>query len=454
MRIGLFSDTYRPTINGITYVVDTLKQELEAKGHEVYVFCPARTLRPSKKDVPGLKFEDDHIVRFPSFPSGFFDDFDFTLFYPPRIMRQIKEMNLDIVHIFTPSQVGLLGINTAIKNEIPLVIQHCTDLYEFSENYPQVLPGVLALVGIVFPMSVKLTIKDFKEIIKLYQPRSKVTRWNKDIISKAITILYSKADAVIALSRKSFKQLKSWQGRDYPYEITLLPNGVDAIAKPSKQELVDFKAKWGIESGDEVFGFVGRLGEEKNLDVLIKAFDKIITKRPNAKLLFVGDFEYRKVLEAKAKKSKSPDRIVFTGFMKRENLGVAYASMNVFVFPSLKDTQGWVIHEAAHAGLPLVLLDRELSEVMNDGENGYFANNNATDIARKVVDILSSKPRYNKFSQRSQELANNYTQSEQTQKVIDLYESIIANYKARHQITARIRLIKAVKRFILAIKAK
>lgn len=77
--------------------------------------------------------------------------------------------------------------------------------------------------------------------------------------------------------------------------------------------------------------------------------------------------------------------------MPREDLGVAYAALDVFTFPSLKDTQGWVLHEAAHAHLPIVLIDREVSEVVEDGKNGYFARNNATDVARKVVEFFTTK---------------------------------------------------------------
>lgn len=427
MRIGLFTDTYRPTINGITYVVDTLKKELEAAGHEVYVFCPARSLRPNKNDE-GLTLEEDHIVRLPSFPSGFFDDFDFTLYFPPVILKQIKEMHFDIIHIFTPSQVGLLGINAAVKYDTPFIVQHCTDLYEFSENYPNVLPGCLALVGIAFPMSVKLKGKDVREIIKLHRPRRHITKWNQDIISRAMTILYSKADAAIALSRKSQKQLQSWQDKTYRYKVTLLPNGVDAIPVPSAKRLNEFRKTWGLCESDEVYGFVGRLAEEKNLPVLIKAFEHIGRDRPHAKLLFVGDFEYRKELEKMAAKSKYADRIIFTGFINREDLGVAYAALDVFTFPSLKDTQGWVLHEAAHAGKPIVIIDRDLSEVVEDGKNGYFARNNAADVARKVTELLKSPAKRAKFGAHSKVLAARYGQAKQTKKLIDLYEQVIAKH--------------------------
>lgn len=427
MRIGLFTDTYRPTINGITFVVETLKHQLEAEGHVVYVFCPARTIRPSKR----IETDEPNIVRFPSFRSGFFDDFDFTVFSPPSVLRQIGELDLDVVHIFTPSQVGLIGIQAAVKHDIPFIVQHSTDLYEFVEHYPSVLPGVLALVGLIFPMTVKLKGKDVREILKLYRPRAGVTKWNQEIISKGITLLYSKADAVIVLCRKSRDQLKSWQTKQYSYDLTLLPNGVNALPKPSQGVLETFRTTWGLTEADEVFGYIGRLGEEKNLAVLIKAFDKVAKSRPNAKLLFVGDFEYRATLEAMAAQSRYGDRIVFTGAMPREQLGVAYAALDVFVFPSLKDTQGWVLHEAAHAGLPIVVTDRGLSEVVVDGENGYYARNNATDFARKIVSLLSDAKKRAVFGKRSKELAMKFTEKKHTKKLVKLYETVIVSHGDR-----------------------
>lgn len=425
MRIGLFTDTYRPSINGIVFVVESLKKHLEEQGHEVYVFCPAKTIRPSRQ--VDLMEEDDYIIRFPSLKGAFFDDYDMSFFFPPRVIQQIKELELDVVHVFTPSQVGLVGIQYAYKNNVPWIMQHSTDLYEFSENYPAVLPGVLALIAIIFPFTVKLGGKDIREILKLYRPRRGATQWNQDVIRKAITILYSKADAVITLSRKSTEQLASWQDDDhYEYPLTLMPNGVDALKKPTKAELAQFRETYGIDEKDEVFGFVGRLGEEKNLPILIKALEKIIKTRPRARLLFVGDFEYREELERIANECHCPDRVTFTGALPREELGVVYASMKVFTFPSLKDTQGWVLHEAAHAGLPIVLIDKKVSEVVADGQNGYFANNTAKSVADKVVSILASPKKQADYGARSKELARTFTEKKQVAKLAKLYEAIIA----------------------------
>lgn len=425
MRIGLFTDTYHPTINGITFVVESLKRNLEALGHEVYVFCPAKTIMPGLRRSDGPR-DSDRIVRFPSFKSGFFDDFDFTVFFPPVMQRRIRDLELDVIHVFTPSQVGLLGVNAAMKNDIPLVMQHSTDLYEFVEHYPSVLPGILALIGLVFPMSVKLDGRDIKEILKLHRPRLGVTKWSRDLISKAITMVYSKADATIALSRKSYNQLLSWQDDDYHYPITLMPNGVGAIPRPTAQRLTEFRRQWGLKATDEVFGFVGRLGEEKNLDILIEAMDIIGRERPRAKLMFVGDFDYRETLEELAASSEFPERIIFTGALPRHELGVAYESLTVFVFPSLKDTQGWVLHEAAHARKPIVLIDQGVSEVVRDGENGYFAENSAQSVADSVLRFLKSPKKQREFGENSKKLASRYTERRQVRKLEALYERIIA----------------------------
>lgn len=426
MRIGLFTDTYRPSINGIVFVVESLKRELENLGHEVYVFCPAKSMSPSKQAELLNEDADSRIIRFPSIKGAFFDDYDTSVFFPPAVQRRIKEMELDMVHVFTPSQIGLVGVKAAKKNNIPLVIQHCTDIYEFVDHYPAVLPGALALAGIVFPMSVRLRGHDLLEIAKLYKPRAGVTKWNKDIIESVITILYSKADAVIALCRKSCKQLKSWQYDDYQYELVLMPNGVNALPRPTKTEVKAFREQWNLAEDDEIFGFVGRLGEEKNLPLLIKSFERhIAKKRPKAKLLFVGDFEYRKTLEEMAAATKYADRIIFTGAMPREKLGLAYSVLDVFAFPSLKDTQGWVLHEAAHAGLPIVLVDKELSEVVQDGVNGFIANDNPTSFGRAIITLLEDANKRQEFGAVSKKLAAKFTESRQVKKLEKLYQELI-----------------------------
>ena len=426
MRIGLFTDTYRPSINGIVFVVESLKRELENLGHEVYVFCPAKSMSPSKQAELLNEDADSRIIRFPSIKGAFFDDYDTSVFFPPAVQRRIKELELDMVHVFTPSQIGLVGVKAAKKNDIPLVIQHCTDIYEFVDHYPAVLPGALALAGIVFPMSVRLRGHDLLEIAKLYKPRAGVTKWNKDIIESVITILYSKADAVIALCRKSCKQLKSWQYDDYQYELVLMPNGVNALPRPTKAEVKAFREQWNLAEDDEIFGFVGRLGEEKNLPLLIKSFERhIAKKRPKAKLLFVGDFEYRKTLEEMAAATKYADRIIFTGAMPREKLGLAYSVLDVFAFPSLKDTQGWVLHEAAHAGLPIVLVDKELSEVVQDGVNGFIANDNPTSFGRSIITLLEDANKRQEFGAVSKKLAAKFTESRQVKKLEKLYQELI-----------------------------
>lgn len=427
MRIGLFTDFYRPSINGVVYVVESLKRELEALGHEVFVFCPAKQIFPDRSNDEKLN-DNGHIIRFPSLKGAFFDDYDTSIFFPPYELLKIKKLDLDVIHILTPSQVGLIGVRAAYKYKIPYVIQHSTDMYEYVEHYPAVLPGILALGGIIFPLSVKIDGKDFREILKLYRPRMGVTKWNRYIVEKVITMLYSKADAIIALSRKSKEQLESWQNEDYNYHIELMPSGVNALPRPTEAQSAEFRRQWGFNKSDEIFGFVGRLAEEKNLDILIEAFDKYVAKaRPKSKLLFVGDFEYRQALEDKAARSKYADRIIFTGALPREVLGVVYDTLDVFCFPSLKDTQGWVLHEAAHAYKPIVIIDHMLSEVVRDGESGVFVENKPKSMADGIISLLGSPKKRQDYGEQSKKLAAGFTERRQVRKLAKLYERIIAD---------------------------
>lgn len=431
MKIGLFTDTYRPSINGIVFVVESTKKHLEELGHEVYIFCPARSIRPSKN---ALVFEEDeHIVRFPSIKGAFYDDYDTSIFFPPRVLRQIRELELDIVHFFTPGQVGLMGVYAAIKTDTPLVAQHCTDLREYVEHYRDglLLPGLLALIALL-PFTVKVDGKDLREIMKLYRPRRGRVEWNIDIVERMVTLIYSKCDAVVALSRKSKTQLESWQSNDnYRYEVSLKPDGVTPLPDSTLREQKAFRKQYDIATDDQLITFVGRLGSEKNLAMLIDVIGYVCDQNPLARLLFVGDFEYRETLEQLAAESACASRITFTGALPRIELGKIYDTSQLFVFPSLTDTQAWVLHEATHAGLPVVMIDPELSEVVFDEVNGYIVANDSKIFATAVTKLLTDKRLRSRFGKKSRELANEFTESGQIKKLEKLYETASARHETK-----------------------
>lgn len=419
MRIGLFTDTYRPSINGIVYVVDITRRHLEAMGHEVFIFCPADGVRKREYET-----DDDHIIRFASMKGIFFDDYNLSLFFPARQLKRIKQLDLDVIQFFTPSQVGLMGIYAAQKTGAVLVSQHSTDLAQYIKHYPAVVPGLL-MIAWTLPMTFRFHGKDLRELMRLYKPRRAVTAWGRDLVEGLMAMIYSRCDAVIALSRKSMKQLESWRG-DYWYDVTCIPTGINSLKKPTDKQVDEFKQQFGIAARDEIVLYAGRLSAEKNLDILIPAIKKVLKKRPRARLLYVGNFEYREALEQLAAKSGVADRITFTGALPRENLGVAYAAADVFVFPSLTDTQGLVLHEAAHAGLPFVVADPGISEVVIDGENGLVARNNQTSFASCIVELLQDKKLRQKFGKRSQELARKYGEYTQIKKLERIYKAALA----------------------------
>ncbi len=431
MKIGLFTDTYRPSINGIVYVVESTKKHLEALGHEVYIFCPARGISPTKR---AIEFEeDDHIIRFPSVKGAFYDDYDTSLFFPPRVLKRIRELDLDVIHFVTPGQVGIMGVYAAFKTNTPLIAQHCTDLREYVEHYRDglLLPGLLTLITLL-PFAVKVDGKDIREIMSLYRPRRGRVEWNIDIVERMVTLVYSKCDAVIALSRKSKSQLESWQRTDnYEYKVTLKPDGVTPLPESTEVERENFRENYGIAPDDELITFVGRLGSEKNLAMLIPVIEQVHAVHPKARLLFVGDFEYRETLEALAHESLAPDRVTFTGALPRTELGKIYDTSSVFVFPSLTDTQAWVLHEATGAGLPVVMIDSELSEVVFDDENGYIVPNDVSEFAGAINRILGDDKLCRKFSKKSMELAGQFTPEGQVEKLVKIYDTAIARHQSK-----------------------
>jgi glycosyltransferase involved in cell wall biosynthesis len=428
MRIGFFSDSYLPTMDGISFSIESYRRELEEQGHEVFVFAPA----------PGFRYKEKapNIIRFPAVKGLFYDDYMTSVFFPPQALQKVKQYKLDIIHFHTPSQIGLLGAYFALRNKVPLVTTYHTDLYEYVTHYRSVLPGTIAL-SLLTPLITQGGLEDFRSALSGIKPERSIDAWNRKMVVRGMTRLHNYCDRVIAPSVKIEKQLMSWGTKS---GVRVLPTGVDKITT-TPQAKDAFRRKYGLSRDDQVVIFVGRLGSEKNIDLLINAFSLIAPKNPRAKLMIVGEHDYRKKLEQRVAKHNLQERVIFTGYIDHYKLGAAYESSKIFAFPSRTDTQGLVVHEAANSGLPVVMIDRQVTEVVIDGVNGYFARNSARDFANKLERILSNDELHQAMSDASRMLAEKYSARHQTQKLVHLYENILSGYQhAKQKPKRRLRL--------------
>ncbi|HEY2003832.1 MAG TPA: glycosyltransferase [Candidatus Saccharimonadia bacterium] len=416
MRIGLFTDRYVPQIDGVSISTESFRQELEKLGHEVYVFAP----RPSWR----YKERSSRIIRFPAVKGLFWEDNLSSLFFPPQISRQIDKLNLDIIHFQTPGQIGLFGAYYAIHNHIPLATTYHTDLYEYVKHYRATLPGTIALSFLV-PAITGGGMSDYRKALSSITPERNIDRWNQKILVRMITMIHNRCDLVIAPSEKTKQQLLSWHTTS---RVEVMPTGVDEITTKNR-EISHVRKLFDLSPDDQPIIFVGRIGTEKNVSLLIRAFATIGRQNRHAKLVIVGQGDDIDSFKRQAAATPYPDRIIFTGFIDHQKLGAILKVASVFGFPSLTDTQGMVINEAARAGLPIVMVDHGISQVVIDGQNGYFARNSARDFAAKVLKILANPELHQRMSKRSIELSAEVTPGKQAAKLLRLYQESIEQHR-------------------------
>ena len=422
MRIGIFSDRYLPQVDGVSTSIETFRNELERLGHEVFIFAPRPTWNYRERSKK--------VIRFPAVRGLFFEDYLLTLYFPPQAIRSIEKLNLDVVHFQTPGQIGLLGAYYATHYDKPLVTTYHTDLFQYILDYPGTLPGTVALSMLV-PAITRGGMQQYRGVLSSIRPERDMTKWHQKILVRSLTLLHNECDLVIAPSHKIQQQLISWGTST---NVVILPTGVAKIPATS-QDKSYWRKKLNIQPSDKIIIFVGRIGTEKNIGLLISAFDLVAAQIDNAKLLIVGSGDDLNRFQVQAKSSKFPDRIIFTGRVEWKRVGALYQISTLLAFPSLKDTQGMVVNEAACAGLPIVMVDDDISAVMADQENGFVSKNSNRDFADKITTILTHPELRKSMSKRSVELGNQVSPGLQAAKLLRLYEVAILHHENSKQPT-------------------
>ncbi|GFP25218.1 1,2-diacylglycerol 3-alpha-glucosyltransferase, partial [Candidatus Hakubella thermalkaliphila] len=305
MKIGMFTDTYSPQINGVVTSIISFENELMRQGHEVHIFAPR---------FPGYKDDGNHIHRFPSVDIFFIEGYRLAIPTLWEIMATIRKLKLDIVHSHDPFPLGLVALRVSRAESIPLVHTYHT-LYE---EYLHYLPRII-----------RLRKKRVERISRIYCDR---------------------CDLVLSPSERIRELLIKY---GVGSRIEVLPTGVDlhefeSLLPGEEEEAQEKKNK------DIRLIYVGRVAKEKNIEFLFDVMDKVRSRVPRVVLRVVGGGPELPHLKRVCQESELADIVSFSGFVDRKGVVKELRQSDIFVFSSLTETQGLAILEAMATGLPVV----------------------------------------------------------------------------------------------------
>jgi glycosyltransferase involved in cell wall biosynthesis len=330
-------------------------------------------------------------------------DFDYRL-------AQIIANPPDVIHVHGFGPVCLLGLWAAQRAGRPLVISWQTDLEAYAEHYWHLLP----LLNAAYKVYHAHLTKSWPQLRNLRVKRPRRGGAQVQLLQLAASMLTS-ADLVIAPSAKTARRVLEVAPQA---KVRVVPTGADPLPPLAP-----------VPKGDGPrLLYVGRISAEKGIDLLLDAFELVRDAIPQAELMLVGDWRAASVaLRARLRQAANFGRVRLMGQVRHEELGAYLAGADVFVFPSMTDTQGIVLHDAANAGLPLVMCDDELRLVADPGVNAFLARPNPISLAQTIISTLDSlrNPEFAaRAAARSKELGAQYPIAGQAEQILEIYRQL------------------------------
>jgi glycosyltransferase involved in cell wall biosynthesis len=317
LRIAFFTETFLPATDGVVTRLRHTIEELRRVGDEVLVFAP-RYPNGGPESYAGAPIHRVFGIPFPPYPQ--------VRLCPPHpgIGRALKRFGPDVIHAVNPFVLGPGGAFYARRNAVPLVASYHTNVAAYARFY-----------GFGF--------------------MENATRsWTRTWHNRACINLCTSQATYDYLLNEGIKRLRLW------------PQGVDdRLFHPSRASREWREKLSGGHPEAKILLYVGRLAPEKDIERL-KA---TLSATPDTCLAIVGKGPIRRDLERKF----AGTRTIFTGLLTGDDLTAAYASADLFVFPSTTETLGMAMIEALASGLPVIAARTgAIHEVVSEGVNGLL----------------------------------------------------------------------------------
>jgi 1,2-diacylglycerol 3-alpha-glucosyltransferase len=372
LRIGFFTEIYRPVVNGVVESVDALAAGLRARGHQVYCFAP---------QMPGAPEHDGEVVRMPSIALPTRTPYRLTLPLVSRgnVNNVIKRLSL--VHLHSPFVTGWMGLRYARRYGMPVVYTYHTQLEAYAHYVP------------------------FEK---------NATRFAASQLTRTFANL---VDVVIVPTPSMVKHLRML---GVEVRIEVVPTGIDLERFGGGRRNARVRAELGVRERGRLVLFVSRLAREKNLELLLRAFDAV--NDPSLTLAVAGDGPERLEFEKLAAHLGIADRTRFLGAVTHEMLPDLYASADAFVFPSTTETQGLVQAEALAAGALVIAADVAANrEVVGDAGLLVDPSVEAFAVALRNVPHVPDE----QAARRAKAAAARFGIELQTERTLAIYASLL-----------------------------
>ena len=356
-RIGLFTDTFLPVVDGVGRVVQAYADNLSAMGHQVTVVAPMydtgfqggfpfELVDFIGASVPGMK----------QYKLG-------EAVMDAHYRKRIRMIELDVLHAHSPFMAGSEALRLAALRKLPLV-------GTFHSKY-------------------------YDDFLKATRSESVAK-----IMTKFVVNFYERCDEVWAVGKNTADVLR---GYGFEGDIQIMPNGATLrTCHPSDVEEVTRRFSLGE---DPVILFVGQMDWKKNILTVLEACAELKKQGKRFRLLLAGQGIDLNAIQQKLHDLGIQDISQTLGHITDTSLlDGLYARASVFAFPSLYDAAPMVVREAAVMGTPSVMVQGSTAaEIIRDGENGFLCRNNPEDLARVIRGILEDPEMRNRVGQTARE---------------------------------------------------
>lgn len=335
MRIAIITENFLPKVDGVTRTLSRLLEHLQANGHQVLLLGPESGM---------TEYAGASLMGTAGIPLLFYPELKLNL-WRPAFTQRLVEFDPDVVHLVDPVWLGVAGLAVCNRYlpQVPLVSSYHTNLATYCQHFG---------FGIFTPL---------------------MWRWNRFCHSQCRYVVCPSRSTSRILHNKGFENLRLW------------PRGVDIELFSPARRSESVRRDWlstttssssrtdrletNINDNKAIILYVGRVSYEKNLGLVLDAYKRMDYSKCH--LVIVGHGPAFEGIQSECTEKNIP--VTFTGYLEGVDLATAYASADIFAFPSVTETFGQVVLESMASGLPVVGLWAEgVRDLVDHGRTGLL----------------------------------------------------------------------------------